>query len=160
MKFLLDQGLPRSTASLLRDTGIDTVHTGEIGLATAVDSDILQHAQRESRVVVTLDADFHALLALSGASTPSVIRIRIEGLRAQALAASPPYCGCMERRPRRGLCIDSAIKPYSDASSSVDLILPVIDIPAPAAPTSATPSVRQAVIASPKLASLLMLNRS
>ena len=86
MKLLLDQGLPRSAAALLREQGIDAVHTGEIGLATATDARILDQAQNENRVVVTLDADFHALLALTGASSPSVIRIRIEGLRASALA--------------------------------------------------------------------------
>ena len=37
-------------------------------------------------MVVTLDADFHALLARSNASLSSVIRIRIEGLRAEAIS--------------------------------------------------------------------------
>jgi predicted nuclease of predicted toxin-antitoxin system len=54
-------------------------------LSAADDTDILQRAREDERVVVTLDADFHALLALSAATSPSVIRIRIERLRAQAL---------------------------------------------------------------------------
>jgi predicted nuclease of predicted toxin-antitoxin system len=86
MKLLLDQGLPRSAASLLRDAGIDTIHTGEIGYATAEDTAIMQKAVQENRIVITLDSDFHTLLALSGAAVPSVIRIRIERLRAEALA--------------------------------------------------------------------------
>jgi predicted nuclease of predicted toxin-antitoxin system len=80
MKLLLDQGLPRSSALLLREGGIDTLHVGEIGLAAAADNEILRRGRQEGRVVVTLDADFHSLLAFSKAVSPSVIRIRIEGL--------------------------------------------------------------------------------
>lgn len=87
MKLLLDQGLPRSAAGLLRVASVDTVHVGEIGMSTASDSAILVQGQAEHRVVVTLDADFHALLALSGATAPSVIRIRREGLKAAGLVA-------------------------------------------------------------------------
>lgn len=86
MKLLLDQGLPRSTASFLRSEGIDAIHVGELGLSTAKDSEILEVGQTQERIIVTLDADFHALLAFSGASGPSVIRIRIEGLRGQESA--------------------------------------------------------------------------
>lgn len=38
-------------------------------------------------LLCTLDADFHALLAVSGASAPSVIRIRCQGLRGAGLAS-------------------------------------------------------------------------
>lgn len=79
---LLDQGTPLSTAGILRSRGIDAVHTGEIGLAGAEDAEILTTAREDGRTVVTLDADFHALLVLAGNSSPSVIRIRIEGMRA------------------------------------------------------------------------------
>ena len=85
MKLLLDQGLPRSVVALLHQAGIDSVHVGEMGLATAEDIAILEEGRRTKRVVVTLDTDFHALMALSGATSPSVIRIRIEGLRAEAM---------------------------------------------------------------------------
>src|SRR5260370_28166190 len=86
MRLLLDQGLPRSAILHLKNAGIEAVHVGDRGLATASDSKILDFGRQEDRVVVTLDADFHALLALSGVTGPSVIRIRIEGLRAEGLA--------------------------------------------------------------------------
>jgi predicted nuclease of predicted toxin-antitoxin system len=85
MKLLLDQGLPLSAAALLRNAGVDSVHVGEIGMAEAEDAEIIQRAREEERVVATLDADFHTLLALDEATSPSIIRIRIERLRAQAL---------------------------------------------------------------------------
>lgn len=85
MKLLLDQGLPLSAAALLRDAGVDTLHVGEIRMSEARDAEIIQRARDEGRVVATLDADFHTLLALDEATSPSVIRIRIERLRAQAL---------------------------------------------------------------------------
>ena len=86
-RLLLDQGLPRSTAGLLTQAGWDVVHVSEIGMSRAADSDVLARARAEARICVTLDADFHSLLAISGEDGPSVIRIRKEGLNAGALAA-------------------------------------------------------------------------
>lgn len=86
MKLFLDQGLPRSTSLHLRNFGIEAIHTGDRSLAAASDAEILEISRQEGRIVVTLDADFHALLVLSAASGPSVIRIRIEGLGAERLA--------------------------------------------------------------------------
>lgn len=65
MKLLLDQGIPRSAAQLLREVNIDTLHVSEIGMSSAEDPDIIQKAQEEERIIVTLDADFHTLLALN-----------------------------------------------------------------------------------------------
>jgi predicted nuclease of predicted toxin-antitoxin system len=86
VKLLLDQGLPRSAAPLLLRSEIESIHVSDLGLSSASDEEILAWAKREGRVVVTLDADFHSLLAQSGASGPSVIRFRIEGLRGEGLA--------------------------------------------------------------------------
>jgi predicted nuclease of predicted toxin-antitoxin system len=86
VKFLLDNGLPLSAASLLEVDGYDTIHVSSIGMSSATDDAILDRATADGRVVVTLDADFHTLLALSGASAPSVIRIRQEGLKGGPLA--------------------------------------------------------------------------
>jgi len=47
---------------------------------------ILDFVRKESRVVITLDSDFHTILAVTNASAPSVVRIRLEGLKGPDLA--------------------------------------------------------------------------
>ena len=86
MRYLLDQGLARSAVEYLRQAGIESVHVGDLGMATASDAMILEEGIRRDAIVVTLDADFHSLLAFSNATRPSVVRIRMEGLKGIDLA--------------------------------------------------------------------------
>ena len=87
MKLLLDQGLPRTTVKHLANAGIVAEHVGDLGMARVADDVILGAARQRGAVVVTLDADFHQTLATSRATSPSVVRIRIEGLKGDQLAA-------------------------------------------------------------------------
>src|SRR4051794_14221701 len=85
VRLLLDQGLPRDAASLLRKAEQQCVHVGELGMSMASDLEILTHARDQGSTVVTLDADFHTILAVTEAVRPSVIRIRLQGLNAAAV---------------------------------------------------------------------------
>jgi predicted nuclease of predicted toxin-antitoxin system len=58
-------------------------------MGKAADAEILEWARVTERIVVTLDSDFHAILAVSQASCPSVIRI--EGLGAGPIAELIPH---------------------------------------------------------------------
>lgn len=120
MKLLLDQGLPLSAAALLRDAGIDTIHISEIGMSEAEDAEIIQIAREDRRVVATLDADFHALLALDEVTYPSVIRIRIERLRAQALTELllTVVAECEEELKQGAAVTVELSKPHSYSSSA------------------------------------------
>lgn len=71
---------------ILNQAGWDVVHVAEIEMSRATDAEILETAREQRRICVTLDADFHTHLAVTNAATPSVIRIRIEGLKAEAFA--------------------------------------------------------------------------
>lgn len=78
---LLDQGLPLSTSEHLKNLGLDATHVSVLNMSKANEDEVLLYAQNHERIVVTLDSDFHSLLAREKCSTPSTIRIRIEGLR-------------------------------------------------------------------------------
>ncbi len=84
---LLDQGLPRSTTGLLVESGFAALHAADVGLSRASDPEILQYARVRDLIVVTLDADFHMLLASAGAASPSVIRLRRQRLKAKEAAS-------------------------------------------------------------------------
>jgi predicted nuclease of predicted toxin-antitoxin system len=86
-RVLLDQGLPTTAATILRDDGWDAVHVREIAMNEATDSEILDYAAGESRLVITLDRDFPQILALTAAHRPSVVLIRQQRLRGPELAA-------------------------------------------------------------------------
>lgn len=59
MKFLVDAQLPRRLCQWLRESGHDAVHTLDLVLGNRTpDSEIIQIADAEGRVVVTKDDDF------------------------------------------------------------------------------------------------------
>lgn len=82
IRLVLDQGIPRDAATRLRALGYECMHAGEIGMGRSADDAILAWSLGKNAIVVTLDADFHAILAVSRASGPSVIRLRMQGLGA------------------------------------------------------------------------------
>lgn len=62
MRFLLDQGLPRTTAQHLIDLGYSCEHVAMLGMSTATDHEILAEALSRNAIVVTQDSDFHSIL--------------------------------------------------------------------------------------------------
>jgi predicted nuclease of predicted toxin-antitoxin system len=57
-----------------------------MGIASAPDYEIMQRALNESRVVLTHDLDYGAMLAATQAAGPSVVQVRTQDVRTQSLA--------------------------------------------------------------------------
>lgn len=76
MKIVLDMNLPPSWVQFLSDHGIEAVHWSSVGDGRAADSEIINWALENGCTLFTHDLDFTTLLALTGASGPSVIQLR------------------------------------------------------------------------------------
>jgi predicted nuclease of predicted toxin-antitoxin system len=87
IRLVLDQGVPRDAANKLHHLGYKCTHVAELGMSTTSDHEILTWSAEKGAILVTLDADFHMILAVSGMSAPSVVRIRLQGLNASAITA-------------------------------------------------------------------------
>jgi predicted nuclease of predicted toxin-antitoxin system len=76
MRLLVDANLSPQLVSPLRQSDHDVVHVADIDKLAASDTEILQIAETEQRVVITADTDFPMMLALRRASSPSVVLLR------------------------------------------------------------------------------------
>ena len=81
MKFLADMGISPKSVAFLQSMGYDARHLNNEGLNRMADSDILDKARYEERIVLTHDLDFSELLAVSGEEMPSVIIFRVRNMR-------------------------------------------------------------------------------
>ena len=79
MRLLLDANLSPSLIVGLKGAGFEALHVGDVDLLTASDAAIIEHARANDLVVVTVDSDFAAMLAIAGAARPSVVQLREVG---------------------------------------------------------------------------------
>lgn len=76
MKVLLDMPVSALLLDVLEAHGHEGVHAYQIGKDRASDTELLEIARREGRIVITADLDFPRLLALSAADGPGMILFR------------------------------------------------------------------------------------
>lgn len=76
MRLLIDQNLSRDVPDLLAAAGFDVANTRTLGMQRWVDEDIADFAAAESRIVVSADTDFGAILAKRQAAKPSFVLLR------------------------------------------------------------------------------------
>lgn len=108
MKLLFDENLPPSLALAIADLFPQSAHVHELGLGSADDRAIWQHARDGGFVIVSKDSDYHDFSVLHGAP-PKVIWLRV---------------GNCNRAVLTGLLRDMAIRIHEfDASDAALLIL-------------------------------------
>jgi predicted nuclease of predicted toxin-antitoxin system len=83
MKLLADLHISPRTVAFLRTLGHEVVRADAILAKTASDEEILAAARDSGRSVLTQDLDFSAIVALSGARTPSLITLRLGSSRVE-----------------------------------------------------------------------------
>jgi predicted nuclease of predicted toxin-antitoxin system len=74
-------GISPATGTYLAGLGHDTTHLLNEHMETASDSEILNKAVHEKRIILTHDLDFGKLLSTSGTKTPSVVTFRLKNMR-------------------------------------------------------------------------------
>ena len=77
LRFLVDMNLPSKTVTNLQQQDWDVRRVSQVLPMDAEDSEILEFARQQNRVIITQDLDFSSLLALGGYEKPSLITFRL-----------------------------------------------------------------------------------
>ena len=77
LRFLVDMNLSPKTVTNLQQHGWDVLRVAQVLPMDTEDSEILEYARQEDRVIITQDLDFSSLLALGGYRKPSLITFRL-----------------------------------------------------------------------------------
>ena len=85
MRLLVDMNLSPRWVDALTGAGIEAVHWATLGAANASDAQIMAYARENDCVVLTHDLDFGAILAANQGEKPSVVQIRADDVRPEAI---------------------------------------------------------------------------
>lgn len=77
LRYLADMNLSPQTVRILADAGYDIIRVSDVMPVSARDKEILEYARQREMVVVSQDLDFSALVAVSGATEPSLVNVRM-----------------------------------------------------------------------------------
>ncbi|MBI5180220.1 MAG: DUF5615 family PIN-like protein [Nitrospirae bacterium] len=78
MRFLTDQDVYQSTISYLKNLEHDVIRAKDIGFERAAsDNEILEHAAKDQRILITRDKDFGALTFVTHINSFGIILLRI-----------------------------------------------------------------------------------
>jgi len=81
LRFIADVHISPLTVAALRSNGYYILRTTELLPATAPDSNILEIARIEARIIITQDLDFSMLIALAKYNQPSLITLRLSSAK-------------------------------------------------------------------------------
>jgi len=87
MSVLVDMNLSPVWVEFLASAGIEALHWSAVGDARAPDRELMAWARERGYVVFTNDLDFGTLLALTNATGPSVLQVRVLDLLPSAIGA-------------------------------------------------------------------------
>src|SRR6266496_4451593 len=85
MRFLVDACVDVAVNRWLQERGDDSIHLRDQQLQRLPDEDVFVKADREKRVIVTIDLDFNEILSFSGGKVVSTITFRVHNTRAAFL---------------------------------------------------------------------------
>ena len=85
MKLLVDMNLSPTWIPMLQAAGFEAIHWRALGAGNAPDSELFAWARDNAHIVFTHDLDFGAMLAATGAESPSVFQIRTQDVSPQTL---------------------------------------------------------------------------